>query len=472
MTATSLAIISTAGGPIAFNNSANDVDSISVTNLGNDIAFTDRDEIAIGIFRGRDITINAGGAITQAAGGAITSTGAFTINFTGAKQPITLTGANDLGRFRIDNGTQPVTLNDINDLVVESIAAGPVTLSVGGTLTQTGPIVAPSLTASSAGGAIDLGGANDVGTLSVSNAGRAVTFRDVNALGIAALSGGAVQLNVGGPLTQSAAITASSLRVDASAGDIALTNAENAVGSLAGSNPGRGFALTTTGGLTQSAGVVAGTLSVVNGGSGEVRLDAANDVDNVAIDNGNRAVQFRDATGLNVTGLTGGATTLTVGGSLTQSGRIVASTLGVAGGGGSIALTRDDNAVSGAFTGSTPSGNVSFFNANGLVAGRVEAGTAGQFNGNVHLKAVAGGITVTDDVIALDDSVKLEARNGTITQAGGTIRSTSLVWFAQRRRRSTPPPRRSAKTSPSPAPRSRRSSTTRPARSRSSTTAR
>jgi hypothetical protein len=433
VTATSLSITSTAGGPIAFNNTANDVDSISITNTGNDIAFTDRDDVAIGIFRGRDITITAGGALTQAVGGAITSTGTFTINFTGAKQPITLTGANDLNRFSIDNGNQPVTLNDINDLEIGSITAGAVTLSAGGNLTQaaTAAIVAPSLNVSSAGGAIALGGNNDVGTLAASNAGRAVTFRDVNALGIAALAGGAVHLTVGGSLTQSAAITASSLRVDASAGDIALTNAGNAVGSITGSNPGRGFALTTTGGLTQSAGVVAGTLSVVNGGSGQVVLDAANNVDNVSIDNGNRDVRFRDTNAVNVASLTGGAVQLDVGGGLTQSGRIAAAGLTVNATTGSIQLTRDDNAVSGTFRGTTPAGNVSFFNAGGIVAGRVESGTAGQFNGNVHLKSVSGGIQLTDDVIALDDSVKLEARNGTIVQTGGVIRSTSLVWFAQ-----------------------------------------
>ena len=428
--ASSLSITSTAGGPIAFNNSANDVDSVSIVNAGNDISFTDANAVAIGTFTGRDITINAGGALTQKVGGAITATGVVTVNFTGDKQPITLDGTNDLVRFRIDNGTQPVTLNDINDLVIDAITAGPVTLSVGGNLTQTGPIVAPSLTASSNGGAIDLGGANDVGTLSVSNPGRAVTFRDVSGLGISGLNGGAIQLTVGGGLTQSGAITATALRVDASAGDVVLTNTGNAVGSIAGSNPGRGFSLTNTGDLGQSAGIVAGTLAVTNIG-GQVLLNAANDVDTVAIDNGNRTVQFRDANGANIGGLTGGATTVSVGGPLTQSGRISASTLTVAGTAGSITLTRDDNAVSGAFAATTPSGNVSFSNASGLVAGRVVAGTVGQFNGNVSLKAVGGNIRLTDDVIALDDSVRLEARNGTISQTAGTIRSASLVWFAQ-----------------------------------------
>lgn len=429
VTASSLAIISTAAGPISFTNALNDVDSIAINNPGQDVSFTNRDGVAIGTLRGRDVTINAGGALTQSVGGAITATGTFTVNFTGAKQPITLNGANDFARFSIDNGTQPVTLNDINDLEIGSITAGAVALSVGGNLTQTGGIVAPSLTASSTGGSIILGGTNDVGALSLTNPGRAVTFRDVNALGITALSGGAVQVTAGGNLTQSGAVTAASLRVDASAGDIVLTNAGNAVGSIAGSNPGRGFSLTNAGDLTQSAGIVAGTLSVTNT-AGQVLLNAANDVDTVGINNGPRAVTFTDVDGVTVAALTGGATTLTVGGPLNQSGRITATSLAVTSTGGPISLTRDDNAVTGTFQASAPSGNVSFFNGSGLVAGRVVAGTAGPFNGNVHLKAVAGSIQLTDDVFALDDSVKLEARNGTITQTAGTVACSSLIWFA------------------------------------------
>lgn len=429
--ASSLAITSTAGGPITFNNSANNVDTIAVNNVGNDITFTDVDGVTVGNFFGRDIRLNVGGAIAQAATAGITATGLLTINFTGTKQPITLNGLNDLTRFSIDNGSQPVTLNDINSLEIGAITAGAVVLTVGGNLTQTGAIVAPSLTASSTGGVIVLDAGNDVGSLSITNASRAVTFRDVNALGIAGLTGSTVQLTVGGGLTQSGAISATALRVDASAGDIALTNAGNAIGSIAGSNPGRAFSVANTGNLAQSAGIVAGTLSVSNT-AGSVLLNAANDVDNLAINNGAGAVGFTDVDGVSIIGLTGGAVTLAVGGPLTQTGRIAASSLQAFASAGSIGLTRDDNAVSGAFTATAPAGNVSFTNASGLTAGRVEAGTAGPFNGNVTLKAVSGNIQLTDDVIALDDTVKLEARNGTISQtAGKTIASAALVWFAQ-----------------------------------------
>lgn len=429
--ASSLVITSTAGGPITFNNSANNVDTIEVSNVGNDITFTDVDGVAVGNFVGRDIRLNVGGAITQAATAGITATGLLTINFTGAKQPIALNGLNDLTSFSIDSGSQPVALNDINSLAIGAITAGAVTLTVGGNLTQTNAIVAQSLTASSTGGVIILNASNDVGSLSVTNPGRAVEFRDVNALGIAGLTGGAVQLTVGGGLTQSGAIAATALRVDASAGDIALTNAGNAIGSIAGSNPGRAFSVANTGNLAQAAGIVAGTLSVSNTG-GSVLLNAANDVDNLAINNGAGAVGFTDVDGVSIIGLTGGAVTLAVGGPLTQTGRIAASSLQAFASGGSISLTREDNAVSGAFTATAPGGNVSFTNASGLIAGRVEAGTAGSFNGNVALKAAGGSIQLTDDVIALDDTVKLEARNGTISQtAGKSIASAALVWFAQ-----------------------------------------
>ena len=174
-----------------------------------------------------------------------------------------------------------ITLTDADSLSIGNDAlgrgistTGPVVISVGASLTQTQPIVAPVLFAGSSGGDITLGNAgNDVDSLFVNNPGRAVSFTDKDDLSIASLSGGAIALKVGGPLSQTGAITGTALAITSSAGPVTLANAANNVATLAATTAAGDFTYVDADGFTVAPpGVTAGTAAA---GDGSVSLTAA-----------------------------------------------------------------------------------------------------------------------------------------------------------------------------------------------------
>ncbi|RYF37623.1 MAG: hypothetical protein EOO25_18820, partial [Comamonadaceae bacterium] len=154
-------------------------------------------------------------------------------------------------------------------------------MTAGGAITQTGAITANALTAKTlvnAGAAITLNNAgNDVATVDLrarnaadtANASGALSYRDANGFDVAGVStGGALTLQSNGNITQSGAMTVAGLTtLTAGAGnDITLTHAVNNFGSV-GIVSGRDVSLTDSNALGLAASTVASSLTLNAGGS-------------------------------------------------------------------------------------------------------------------------------------------------------------------------------------------------------------
>jgi len=314
------------------------------------------------------LTLTAKGTLTQKPSATIQ---AAALDITGAGSAITLANAgNNVGTLSVRNGTGAFSYRDTNELVIDTILAGSVTLSVGTPIvsgpslsqTASGSITATSLNITSAARGVQLtNSANDVGTLTVSNPGRVVSFTDKNELVIAGITGSTITLDVGAPLTQTGPIVGTSLSVTSRNRGIQLTNPNNDVASLFVSNPGRVVNFTDrndlsvagiTGGiiglvvgnnLTQTSPIVGSSLTVTASAGSVTLTNGGNNVPAATITNGTRPVSFTNATALVVGGLTMGAGNLVVGGTLTQSGPIKGTSLGITSSAGSIDLRNAAN---------------------------------------------------------------------------------------------------------------------------------
>ena len=145
--------------------------------------------------------------------------------------------------------------------------------------------------------------------LKLTTQGNSVSFTNSAATNISAggIQGSTVVLNTAG-LTQSGAITATSLDVTNSADAVVLTNAANSLTDVEIDNTGNSVSFTnaaatnisadgiqgstvvlnTANGLTQTGAIVATSLDVTNTVAGNVVLDQDNDVATVAITNDSR----------------------------------------------------------------------------------------------------------------------------------------------------------------------------------------
>ena len=233
------------------------------------------------------------------------------------------------------------------------------------------------------------------------------------------------------------------------------------IGNLTDGISGKTVSITVGGGLTQTMAIVAESLSVT-ATTGAVTLDtAANDVNSLTV-SGTNAVSFQDADGLDIgaDGISGGAITLKVGGALTQTGALTGTSLAITSSSGSVTLTKATNDVGSlavTLTGATAGRTISYTDANALAIGiggvgitggdvdvrtlagtgitvnaPVVAGAAGAGNGNILLKATAGDINFAATLTAKDDTITLDASNGTIILTPpGSIDCQTLVWYAK-----------------------------------------
>ena len=301
------------------------------------------------------LTVN-GPLVTTGAGKSVTlsaQTGGVTFVGTGS--------AEALGT----GGTTTITAaGPITGTATNPVSGSTVTLVSGGAITLPGVVKAGLLDVTSTGGAITLDNAkNTIDTLKVSNGNRAVTIVDSKGLSITSVTGGNVSLSLGGHLTQTGPLVATSATLKSTFGNMILTNAGNDVGSLAIDNGDRivsyvdksgltvagikagTLKLATAGDVTQSASgpIVAATANVINT-AGTVTLNAnGNDFGSLKVDNGNRNVTVVDKNDISLAGVTSGYFTLATVGSVTQTAPVTATGLVVATVGGTVTLTDAGN---------------------------------------------------------------------------------------------------------------------------------
>jgi len=266
-----------------------------------------------------------------------------------------------------------------------------------------------------------------------------------------------------GRVTVTAAGTITAFQVQTvPASEILLTS--NGAGVVLGTVSSGAISVAAKGDVQQIGAITGSSLTVTNdvANGGVVLLTHANnDIDFLSVSNGNRAVSFTDIDDLVIDdgGITGGALALNVGGNLTQIGTIAGFLLAVTSSAGAVTLTDTANAVSWltvvngnrpvAFTNSGVLGiggtGITGGNTGGGIGIDIQAptigvnspitsGAIGQDNGDIRLIATAGDIWLpqpTSILTAKDDTITLDARNGSIYQTAGAIDCKTLVWYAK-----------------------------------------
>ncbi len=280
ITATTLDITSTARG-VQLTNATNDVGTLTVSNPGRVVSFTDKNDLVIAGLTASTATLTVGGKLTQNSSPITCSL--LTVISTATQNGGVLlnTAVNDVDTLSVSNPGRRVIFTDADDLSLTGIAADSTTLNVGGNLTQTSRIVGNSLTVAATAGSVTLtNAANSVAAATISNGNRAVSFVNASALSLGGLTMGTGSLTVGGNLTQTAPMTGSSLAITSTAGTINLLNPANNLDALTVSNGSRLFsyadsssvAITSVGPL--SVGTVTApqqlTVTTTNGGSVDV----------------------------------------------------------------------------------------------------------------------------------------------------------------------------------------------------------
>ena len=429
----------TVSAPLAPGGTAKDV---ALTATASDLRINST------ITSGRNLTLSAAqGSIIDQPTAKLTVPGVLTVNALNSTTLFTRAGSLAATLTAADAVLQ-VTEDDALDIAAAGIRSFSTILTLAGNLTQTGTVVSSSLAVTNTGGTVVLTNAgNEVSSLAINNVGRAVSYSDASGFDIApaGIQGSAIALNAGGTLTQSGAIAGTSLAVTNSAGPVVLTNALNNVATLSIANAGRpvsytdasGFdvgaagiqgsviALNASGDVTQTGAVTGPALTVTNTLGSVSLTNAANEVSSLSITNPGRSVSFTDATGYDVTGLTGGAVTLRAGGTLSQSTPITATSLSVFNNGSGIALDTQVNDV-GTFSASNGSGQVLFQNGvrpltvAGITGGYVYLNVAGALSETAPITASTLTVGGVGDVIALHTQ-KNEVGTFTANNGLGTV---------------------------------------------------
>jgi hypothetical protein len=263
------------GSAIALDTQTNKVDSFGAVNPSGSVVFQDATGgLVLTKSNAGLLWIKAAGAVTQSASIAAAN---LTIQGSGL-DPITLdTQDNELGSVAIANGlVAPVSIKDtIGDLNVAFIDGGPVTITVAGGLTQTGAIQSTDLVVNGGGsGPITLTNAgNKANTFKASNGTSDITFSDSSGnLALAGIDGGNLIINAVGDITQTAAVTGTSLSANSTTGGVKLTNGLNDVDTVTGTAV-KDFIYTNFGSFA------AGPITVSGTNSNIVLSSVAGDID-------------------------------------------------------------------------------------------------------------------------------------------------------------------------------------------------
>jgi hypothetical protein len=377
-----------AGGGIVFNADNNSDSTGDVIILAGNILSSGNSEISI---TAKDVDIS---------GSIVSGTGLTTITNTN-------NGTIDLG----DGGAGSLNLNSAelsritaDTLKIGHAGSGAINISStinsgssvlhlqsGSTITATmGGIVATSL-ALQAGGAIDIShNATNVSNLAAYAAGHNITINESNGFQISSV---------------------------------------NAVSGINGS----AVSLTSGGALTSNASIVANSLDVNS--SGAVTLDnPANNVVTLSINAGPNNISYRDTNGFDIGGITGDVVYLRGAGAITDSGAILANSLGVE---NTTHVTLDyiGSNVSTLAVNTGASGNFSYSNAGSINIGNVS--TLAGITGNA-ISIISGGeVTDTSPTVATSlnitsaGNITLDHASNNLTSfgasaAGRTVRYTDL----------------------------------------------
>jgi hypothetical protein len=396
---------------------------------------------ALGSYQALYVNRTDNGDISYTSAGNLTVEGAVTkkgsIAFTAPSLTVAALGIT-AGTVAVGDGNIDLTATAGNLIVSASLTALNDTVRLAapaGTITQTAGTIAaqvldwtakttPTFTSTNVSSfGLNLTGP---GNLSLGTSGRPITVASastsdgniaivgsnvvINGLVNAGGSGKSVSVNAGGTIGfQNAG------RIVNAAGTVSLTSG----GAISASNTGSWTSVAAGNSLTISA-----------GGATTLSTDVATLAATVTA--GGLNVTEKNALALASLTATGQNVSLTVGGALTQTGAIKAASLAVTSTAGAVSLSNTGNDVT-SISGSTANGNFTYVDANGftVAAPGITAGTAASGDGNIDLTATTGNLTVSADLTALNDAVRLAAPAGTITQTAGTITAQSLDWTAK-----------------------------------------
>ena len=434
ISATKLTVNNTAGA-VVLGNAANDVASVAITNTGRAVTYADKNgfDIAAPGIAGSTVTLTAAGDITQTA--AITATTILAVTNTAGS--VTLgNAANDAASIAITNTGRAVNYTDNNgfDIAGAGIAGSTVTLSAAGNVTQTAAINATTLLAvTNTAGSVTLGNAaNDAASIAISNSGRAVTYTDNNGFDIAGtgIVGSTVTLSAAGNVTQSAAITATTLAVTNTSGSVVLDHSLNSVGTLASASNLGGDVTFVNGGTFSTGAVTAGTAAVGDGNillksvSGNINvngnLSAVND--RVTLEARNGTFTLANGVVIDAYMLVYYVNTAPNFGSGTTIPTIVAAN-------GNLTISQSGPIT---FGGYTTDGNITIIGTSVTINGVLQTTGLGK---TVAITATTGTIAFVsagaiDNAPALNGFTTLSAASGTVTGLSGTKvsgASTSLT---------------------------------------------
>lgn len=453
VTATGLTVTA-GGGPVTVNNVDNVFNSFTATGaVGGAVTVVHKGALSINTTNAGantvSFTTNTDGNITVA--GQITGTGGVTLTAGGA------------GTLAINQAIS-AGANDV------TLAAASISQAAAGVITAAGLSVATTGTAdlTQATSAITTLAAN-VGSLGLLES-NGFAIGTVGALdGVTAT--GTVYLSAGGSITQTKAISAPTLAVVTTAGNVDLTSVTNTVTTFAASSTGSVGLLETdalsigsagaVGALAALDGIAANGASIKAGGtvsqtkaitaganglgvvttSGDITLDTVTNATNLAAFNAAGSASYKTSTALTVgqvaavgslaavTGATvTGTLTLTTTGAattITQAKPISAPTLTLAtGAGGTITLTNGANligAVQAAGTWGTGAHAISDSDG-GLNVGAITS------SGNVALTTSGGGLTITGATNVGANTLALTANgNNAITATAAAITAGTLT---------------------------------------------
>ena len=255
--------ISNSSNAVVLNDS-NEVANIEIASAGNPIGFTNTvaTNISTGGFQGTTITLNTVGLEQD---GAIQASNLLDITNTSGN--VWLDQQNTATSFSIDNDTRGIkfTAAGTTTIAAKGIQGSNVVLNTVG-LTQSGAITATSLDVTNSADAVVLtSAANSLTNVEIDNTGNSVSFTNSAATNISpgGIQGSTVVLNTAG-LTQSGAITATSLDVTNSADAVVLTDATNSLTDVEIDNTGNSVSFTNAAATNISAGGIQGSAVVLN----------------------------------------------------------------------------------------------------------------------------------------------------------------------------------------------------------------
>ncbi len=404
--------ITAGSGAVTLTNANNDFANIGVT--GGAVSITDLNAVALNAINATALTVNTStgnGNVTQNAAAVVT--GATAVN--AGTGTVTLSNAgNDFGSVGATGSTVSVT--DINALALDAINTTTLTLNAGGAITQNAAAVVGGVTTANAGAnAITLNNAgNNFG--SVGATGGAVSITDVNALALDAINANSLTINTAagnGNVTQNAAaIVAGATTVNAGTGAVTLANAGNNFGSVAAI--GGAVSITDINAVSLGA-INATTLTVdASAGNGAVTQTGAAVVTGASnVNAGTGAITLGNAGNDFATlGLTGGAISVVDANALTLSSLASSPNQAVnvnAGG----ALTLPASAID------TGTANLTLTSGGTLT-------TIGTLRGTNVALTSGGAMTLANNITALG-TLGLTATNSPIQQTGGTILATGTA---------------------------------------------